>query len=101
MTVLFAITKDLVRFLIIVDMGAAMIIWALGFRERFLMMGHTPEWRGWFSVSLRLSLPSKYPRAYYVHLRQSTLYGLVFLVMLGIGAPLMLLDDLFFKTAAC
>jgi len=101
MTLLFGIAGDLVHFLIIVDMGAAIILWTMGFRERFLMVSHTPEWRGWLTLSLRIALPRKYPKAYYAHLRRSMLYGVAFLITISIGALLILLDNLFFKAPGC
>jgi hypothetical protein len=99
MTVLFAIAKDFVHLLMIINLGASAIVWAMGFRERFLVASYSPAWQGWFT--LRRPVASEYSNAYRAHFRRSAVYFLAFVIMLGIGALLILLDNLLFKTAGC
>jgi hypothetical protein len=96
MTLLFGIAKDLLRLLIIIDMGAAIVLLALGFRESFAMAANTPEWPGLFT--LRRPTASSYSDEYRAHRRQMFRYGLAFLPAIVIAALLIGLDHLLFGT---
>jgi hypothetical protein len=96
MTLLFGIARDLLHFLIIVNIGAGMVLLALGFRESFAMAADTPEWPGLFT--LRRPTASSYSDQYRAHRRQMFRYGLAFLLVIGIAALLIGLDHLLFKT---
>jgi hypothetical protein len=96
MTLLFGIAKDLLHLLIIVNMGAGMVLLALGFRESFAMTACTPEWPGLFT--LRRPTASSYSDEYRAHRRQMFRYGLAFLAVTGLAVLLIGLNNLLFKT---
>jgi hypothetical protein len=99
MTVLLAILKDLLHLLVIVDMGAGAVLWAMAIRESLMMAGHTPAWRGW--LTLRRPLASDYSDEYRSHRGQMRRLLLAFSAVIGIGALLIVVDHLLFKTSGC
>ncbi|MGJ4953583.1 hypothetical protein [Bradyrhizobium sp. HKCCYLS20291] len=99
MMLLARIAEDLLRVLTIIDMGAAAIVLAMAFRERILMAGHAPEWRGLFS--LRRPIASEYSASYRTHFYRSLQYAAAFTIIVGIAVVLILLDHLFFTKPSC
>jgi|SRR5271165_4100311 len=94
MHMLRAVLRDFLHFLIAVDWGCAVVLWAMGFRAVFLRAGEYVERRGLFT--LRRPLPSEFSKEYYVYYRQSIWLGLAFFAVIAIGALLFWLDNLFF-----
>lgn len=88
---------DFLHFLIAVDWGCAVVLWAMGFRAAFLRAGEYVERRGLFT--LRRPLPSEFSKEYYAYYRQSTWLGLAFVAVIAIGFFLFWLDNLLFRTA--
>jgi uncharacterized membrane protein len=84
-------------FLIFADFACAVVLWAMGFRLGFLMMGEIPE-RPSF-LSLRRPLPSELSKEYYAYRRQSLRVVFAFVMVLAVGALLIWIDHLLFRPA--
>ncbi len=96
MNLLVRMLQDLLHFLMIVNAGAGIVIWALGIRESLKMVCNAPEWRGW--LTLRRPLASELSTSYLAHRRQMMRFGFAFVVVLVVEALLILLDNLFFRS---
>jgi hypothetical protein len=86
---------DILRFLMIVNAGAGIVIWAMGIHQSLRMASHAPMWRGW--LTLRRPLASELPQPYITHRRQVIRLMLAFVGTLAIEAFLALLYTLFFR----
>lgn len=95
MNLLVRMLQDLLQFLMIVNIGAGMVIWAMAFREGLMMAGSAPEWRGW--LTLRRPLASELSEDYLAHRRRMIGFLLAFVVVVGIETLLLLLNNLFFR----
>jgi len=87
--------QDLLHFLIIVNAGAGIVIWAMALREGLMMTSNAPEWRGW--LTLRRPLASELSEPYLAHRRQMIRFLLAFVVVLVVEALLALLYNQFFR----
>jgi hypothetical protein len=96
-TLVLDLLRDLLHFLMIINAGAGILIWAMGVRQSLLMVSNAPEWRGW--LTLRRPLASELPEAYLRHRRQGIRLMFAFFAIIAIEAFLALLNTLFFRAA--
>jgi hypothetical protein len=89
------VLHDFLHFLIAVDWGCAVVLWAMAFRAAFLRAGEYVEQRGLFT--LRRPLPSEFSKQYYVYYSQMIWLGFAFFAALAVGFILFWLNDLFFS----
>jgi hypothetical protein len=98
MNLLGRMLHDLLHFLMIVNAGASIVIWAMAVRESLGMVSNAPEWRGW--LTLRRPLASELSEPYLAHRRQMMRFLFAFCVLLVVEVLLILLNNLFFRNSS-
>jgi hypothetical protein len=89
--------RELLHFLIFVDMACVAVLVAMGVRLEFLKAGELPERRSF--LSLRRPIPNELSNEYRAYQRRFVRILFAFVILIAMGALLLWIDNSHFSAA--